>query len=247
MRVPSGHAGGAAGMVWAGDQSNMRSIPYLRPFGAALSLAVAVMLFSNSAFAQSGEVIQGNSTIGPVYDSATGNTVFVRQALGAPMPVNSNVNSMAPVYVVVYPLQSTIPDDSLQCLPTNCDHLNVLPFPDPDYGLGSDAQCQQWNGGTPCSLVKGHVHLLAVPSGGGNFSVPHYVKLLLFTPQAFAKCQANPTGCPFNNLVRTLAQIQALEVSGDLTPPLDTPITVNLSVVPERTYEMGTPSVIPFE
>lgn len=235
-----------------GGRTNMRSIPYLRPFCAALTLAAAVMLLSNSAFAQtnelfSGEVLQGNSTVGPVFDSATGNTVFVRQPLGAPMPVKSNVNSMAPVYVVVYPLQSMISDSSLQCLPTNCAHLNVLPFPDPDYGLGSDAQCQQWNGGTPCSLVKGHVHLLAVPSGGGDFKVPHYVKLLLFTPQAFAKCKANPTGCPFNKLVRTMAKMQALEVSGDLTAPLDTPITVNLSVVPERTYDMGTPTNIPFE
>src|SRR6185437_8510991 len=235
-----------------GGRTNMRSIPYLRPFCAALSLAAAVMFLSNSAFAQtnqlfSGEVLQGNSTVGPVFDSATGNTVFVRQPMGAPMPVKSNVNSMAPVYVVVYPLQSMIPESSLQCLPTNCAHLNVLPFPDPDYGLGSDAQCQQWNGGTPCSLVKGHVHLLAVPSGGGNFSVPHYVKLLLFTTQAFAKCQASPTNCPFNNLVRTLAQMQSLVVSGDLTPPLDTPITVNLSVVPEQTYELGTPTVIPFQ
>lgn len=230
----------------------MRSIPYLRPFCAALSLAAAVMLFSNSAFAQtselfSGEVLQGNSTVGPVFDSATGNTVFVRQPLGAPMPVKSNVNSMAPVYVVVYPLQSMIPDGNLQCLPTNCDHLNVLPFPDPDYGLGSDAQCLQWNGNVPCSLVKGHVHLLGVAKDGGDFKVPHFVKLLLFTPQAFAKCNAHPSGCPFNTLVRTLAQMQALVVSGDLTPPLDTPITVNLSVVPERTYELGTPTVIPFQ
>ena len=224
----------------------MKQIPNLRPFCAALLFAAAVLICSNAALAQSGEVTQGNSTIGPVFDSATGNTVFVRQALGAPMPVNSNVNSMAPVYVVVYPLQSMIPADSLQCLPTSCDHLNVLPFPDPDYGLGSDAQCQQWNAGAPCSLVKGHVHLFGVASDGGDFSVPHYVKLVLFTPQAFANCKIDPTNCAFDKLVRTLAQMQALEVSGDITPPLDTPITVNLSVVPERTYELGTPTVIPF-
>jgi hypothetical protein len=212
-----------------------------------LFAAAAILCSPIGALAQSGEVLQGNSTIGPVFDSATGNTVYVRQALGAPMPVNSNVNSMVPVYVVVYPHLSTIDDDSLQCLPTNCDHLNVLPFPDPDYGLASDAQCQQWNGGTPCSLVKGHVHLLAVPAGGGDFKVPHFVKLLLFTSQAFANCKTSPSKCAYNTLVRTLAQMQALVVSGDLTPPLDTPITVNLSVVPERTYELGIPSVIPFQ
>lgn len=234
-----------AGMVWAGEQSNMRSIPYLRPFCAALALAAAVMLFSNSAFAQTGEVLQGNSTIGPVFDSATGNTVFVRQALGAPMPVNSNVNSMSPVYVVVYPLQSKIPPDSLQCQPTNCDHLNVLPFPDPDYGLGSDAQCQQWNAGSPCSLVLGHDHLLGVSKDGGDFKVPHYVKLVVFTHQAFTECLTN-VDCAMNHTVSTLAQVQALVASGDVVM-LDTPITVNLSVVPEQTYELGTPTVIPFQ
>jgi hypothetical protein len=218
------------------------------PFAAAAILCspIAALAQSDEVFF-SGEVIQGNSTIGPVFDSATGDTVFVRQPLGAPMPVKSNVNSMVPVYVVVYPLQSKVLADSLQCLPTNCDHLNVLPFPDPDYGLGSYAQCQQWNAGAPCSLVKGHVHLFGVASDGGQFSVPHYVKLVLFTPQAFANCKIDPMDCAFDKLVRTQAQMQALVVSGDLTPPLDTPITVNLSVVPERTYELGTPTVIPFQ
>jgi hypothetical protein len=217
----------------------MNKLLNLRSFCAALLFAAAVLTYSNTAFAQTGEVLQGNSTIGPVFDSATGDTVFVRQALGAPMPVNSNVNSMAPVYVVVYPVQSTIPADSLQCQPTNCDHLNVLPFPDSDYGLGSDAQCQQWNAGAPCSLVKGHVHLLGVASDGGDFKVPHYVRLVLFTGQAFGADGA------INKLVRTLAEMQALVDNGDAFIA-DTPITVNLSIVPERTYELGTPTVIPF-
>jgi hypothetical protein len=226
----------------------MKKLTSCSLFCPVLLFAAAAILSSPiAALAQSGEVLQGNSTIGPVFDSATGNTVYVRQALGAPMPVNSNVNSMAPVYVVIYPKKSTVEEASLQCLPTNCEHLNVLPFPDPDYGLGSDAQCQQWNGGTPCSLVKGHVHLLAVPAGGGDFKVPHFVKLLLFTSQAFANCNDTNKTCTYNTLVRTLAQMQALVVSGDLTPPLDTPITVNLSVVPEQTYELGTPTVIPFQ
>ena len=223
----------------------MTQILNLRTSCAAVLFAAAVMLFSSSAFAQSGEVLQGGSTIGPVFDSATGNIVFVRQALGAPMPVNSNVNSMAPVYVVVYPLQSTVPDDSLNCQPTNCGHLNVLPFPDPDYGFGSDTQCQRWNAGSPCSLVKGHNHLFGVASDGGDFKVPHYVKLVIFTHQAFAECVTN-ADCAVNKAVTTLGQMQALVASGDVVV-LDTPITVNLSVVPERTYELGTPLVSPFE
>jgi hypothetical protein len=223
----------------------MKHILRLTPLCAALLIAATAILSSPiRAIAQSGEVLQGNSIIGPVFDSATGKTVFVRQALGAPMPVNSNVNSMVPVYVVVYPRTSTIPADSLNCQPTNCDHLNVLPFPDLDYGLASDSQCQQWNGGSPCSLVLGHNHLFGVPSDGGDFKVPHYVKLVVFTHQAFAECLTN-ADCAMNGAVKTLAQLQALVASGDAIV-LDTPITVNLSVVPERTYELGTPTVIPF-
>ena len=240
----------------------MKTIRSCSLFRWALSLAATTILCSPiPALAQtselfSGEVIQGNSTIGPVFDSATGATLFVRQPLGAPMPVDSNVNAMSPVYVVVYPLDSHLPADSLQCLPTNCDHLNVLPFPDPDYKPDPnsnytqeeiDAICQKWNGGAPCSLVLGHVHLFGVASDGGDFTVPHYVKLLLFTHQAFTNCAIDRPDCVYDKLVRTLAQMQALVVSGDLTPPLDTPITVNLSVVPEQTYELGTPTVIPFQ
>ncbi|HEU5350932.1 MAG TPA: hypothetical protein VFU55_05005 [Terracidiphilus sp.] len=222
----------------------MKKILNPHTFCAAALFAAAMLLCSNTAFAQSGEVLQGNSTIGPVFDSATGNTVYVRQTLGAPMPVNSSVNSMVPVYVVVYPLQSTIPADSLQCLPTNCDHLNVLPFPDPDYGLASGDVCQKWNAGAPCSLVKGHVHLFGFASDGGDFKVPHFVKLVIFTSKAFGECTTN-ADCAINTMVSTQAEIQALVASGDVVV-LDTPITVNLSVVPERTYELGTPTVIAF-
>lgn len=225
------------------SHSLLRS-PLLFVAAAVLCSPIAALAQTSELF--SGEVIQGNSTVGPVFDSATGNTVFVRQPLGAPMPVNSNVNSMVPVYVVAYPLDSTIPVENLQCLPTNCDHLNVLPFPAPNYKAGDPAVCQTWNGGAPCALLKGHIHLFGVASDGGDFSAQHFVKLLLFTPQAFAKCQTSSTNCPFNTLVRTMAQMDALEASGDLTMPLDTPITVHISVVPERTYDLGTPTHIPF-
>ena len=222
---------------------------------ALLVAAAAILCYPNAALAQtselfSGEVIQGNSTVGPVFDSATGNTVFVRQTLGAPMPVKSNVNSMVPVYIVAYPTDSQVPEADLQCLPTNCDHLNVLPFPAPNYTAGDPAVCQTWNGGTPCALLKGHIHLFGVAKDGGDFTAQHFVELLLFTPQAFAKCQVKRTtgtgDCPYDTLVRTTAQMDALQASGDLTMPLDTPITVTLSVVPEQTYELGTPTNIPF-
>ena len=221
---------------------------------ALLGAAVAMLYSPIAALAQtdqlfSGEVVQGYSTIGPVFDSATGETIFVRQALGAPMPVKSNAHSMSPVYVVVYPTDSHLPASSMQCQPSNCEHLNVLPFPDPDYGdFGPDATavCKMWNGGGACSPVLGHVHLFGVASHGGDFTVPHYVMLLLFTHQAFTNCAIDRSRCAYDQLVKTQAQMQAMVASGDLIPPQNTPITVNLSVVPEVTYELGKPTLIQF-
>jgi hypothetical protein len=238
MRVPSGLEPGRTGMVQAGE-STMKEILNLRPFCTALLFAAAVLISSTTALAQNGEHLQGKATIEPVFDSTTGNTVYAHQSLGAPMPILSNVNSMTPIYVVAYPVQSTVSTDSfLQCLPTTCDHLNVLPFPFPNYTPGSDDQCKQWNAGAPCSLVKGHVHLLGVASDGGDFTVPHYVNLVLFTGQAFADGAINQP-------VRTLAQAKALVDSGDaIFAP--TPLTVNVSLVSRRLYEMGTPVTIPF-
>jgi hypothetical protein len=214
----------------------MKQILNLRPFCAALLLAAAAMLLANAAFAQSGEVTLGNSTIEPAIDDMTGNQVFYLQPKGAPFPVNANAHAIAPLYAVVYPVQSTIPADSLDCQATNCDHLNVLPFPDPDYGLASLSACQEFNGGSPCSPVKGHNHLLGIAQTGGDFNVAWAVKLVLFTGQAFADGT-------INTKITTSSQLQALVASGEVFIA-DTPITFNCSMVPERTYELGTPMEI---
>jgi hypothetical protein len=214
----------------------MRQIPNLRPFCAALSLTAAVMLFSNAAFAQSGEVTLGNSTIESAIDDTTGSTVFYLEPKNAPSPVKANGHAIAPLYAVVYPVQSTIPTDSLNCQPTNCDHLNVLPFMDPDYGMASTKACGEFNGGAPCSPVKGHTHLLGVASTGGDFNVPWQVYLVLFTPQAFADGT-------INTRITTLSQLTALENSGEVFT-IATPITFLCAIVSQRTYEQGTPMSI---
>jgi hypothetical protein len=219
----------------------MKSILRLTPFGAALLIAAAAILCSPiRAIAQSGEVYYGNSSVAPVYNEATGSIVYILQPLNAPFPVNVNTNAISPVYVVVYPVGSTIPTASLQCLPTNCDHLNVLPFPDPDYGVlpGTDAACQAFNGGAPCSAVRGHVHLFPVASSGGDFNQAHAVKLVLFTGKAF-------TDGAINSKVTTLAQMQTLLDNGEAFVA-DTPITFHGSIVSGHTYDLGAPYVVPY-
>jgi hypothetical protein len=214
----------------------MRQILNLRPFCAALSLTAAVMLLSNAAFAQSGEVTLGDSTIESAFDDVTGSMVFYLQPKNAPSPVKANGHAIAPLYAVVYPVQSTIPADSLNCQSTNCDHLNVLPFPDPDYGLASNADCLAFNGGAPCSQVKGHNHLLGVASTGGDFNVAWHVELVLFTSKAFADGTINMK-------ITTLSQLQALVDSGEVFIA-DTPITFDCAIVSEQTYKLGTPMAI---
>ena len=48
-----------------------------------------------------------------------------------------------------------------------------------------------------------------------------------------------------NTRIQTVDQINELVASGDANV-IDTPITFNCSITSERTYDLGTPVVIPF-
>jgi hypothetical protein len=63
------------------------------------------------------------------------------------------------------------------------------------------------------------------------------VKLVVFTPAA--------TTSEINTRITTLNQLNALFATGHAVS-LDTPVTFNCSITSERTYELGTPVVIPF-
>jgi hypothetical protein len=95
-----------------------------------------------------------------------------------------------------------------------------------------------FNGGQDCSLVKGHDHLVGVPSTGGDFNVAWHVVLVVFTSKAFQDGA-------INTRIKTLDQIKAL-VANNEAITVDTPVTFNCSITSERTYELGTPVVIPF-
>jgi len=62
-------------------------------------------------------------------------------------------------------------------------------------------------------------------------------KLVVFTPTA--------TVSEINTRITTLNQLNALVATGH-GAVLDTPIRFNYSITSERTYELGTPVVIPF-
>lgn len=218
----------------------MKTIRSCSLFRAALLMGATAILGVSTAFAQSGEVKLGNSTVEPAFDDTNGNPVFYLETSKSPMPVKANAHAIAPLYAVVYPISSSIPDVEMNCQPTNCDHLEVLPFPDPDYGLlaGSDPACQAFNGGQPCSPVKGHDHLIGIASTGGDFNVPWQVKLVLFNSKAFGDGTINTP-------ITTLSQLQSLVDSGEVFI-VDTPITFDCAVVSEQTYDNGTPLVVPY-
>ena len=218
----------------------------LNPMRAARIVAGAIALVAAVAvptvFAQtvdSGQHALGKSTVEPAFNDANGSVVYLLTPDKAPLPSMANSVATAPLYLVVYPLSSTIDANILNCTPTNCDHVNVLPFPNADYGdlPGNSRACTDFNGGHPCSLVKGHDHLVGIPPTG-DFNVAWAVKLVFFTSAAFADHS-------INTRVTTVAQIWALVRSGDVVVA-DTPIVFNCSKVSQATYDNGTSVVINF-
>ena len=217
-----------------------RRFPFFVAAIVGLVACLCVGVSSNANAADSGQRSFGHVSVEPAIDSTTGDTVYLLTPIGAPFPSKANPVATAPLYLPLYPLNSTVPASGLNCQPTNCDHLNVLPFPSVDYGAlpGSDKSCTDFNGGNPCSPVEGHDHLVGVASTHGDFNVAWHVKLVVFTHAAFLDGK-------INTRITTLSQINALVASGDAFIA-DTPVTFNCSITSERTYELGTPRVIPF-
>jgi hypothetical protein len=205
---------------------------------------VAVCAFActtiNAYSQESGQRTFANVSVEPAIDFSNGSTIYLLTPIKAPFPSKANPVATAPLYLPLYPLSSTVVADELNCQPSNCDHANVLPFPSPDYGAlpGTDQRCVDFNGGAPCAAVKGHDHLVGVAKTHGDFNVAWTVKPVVFTHAAFVDGA-------INTRITTLTQLMSLVASGDVVIAPDL-VTFNCSVTAERTYEMGTPVVIPF-
>ncbi len=210
-------------------------------FARALVVLLACFCVTSQAIgSDSGQRNFAKVSVEPAIDSTTGGEVYLLTPIKAPFPSKANPVATAPLYLPLYPVNSTVPAGELNCQPGNCDHVNVLPFPSVDYGAlpGTNQACVDFNGGNPCSLVEGHDHLVGVAKTGGDFNVAWHVKLVVFTHAAFLDGK-------INTRIKTVSQINALVSSGDAMV-VDTPITFNCSITSERTYDLGTPVVIPF-
>jgi hypothetical protein len=170
--------------------------------------------------------------------------VFLLTPNGAPLPSKAPPAAQDTLYLPAYPTTSSIAASDLDCQPTNCNHLNVLPFKNPTYDSnpadldGTSKACKDYNTGDPCAVYKGHDHLVGVPSTGGKFNVAWHVSLVLYTPQGFSDGA-------IDTRITTLTQITALVANGDAVVA-PTAIVFNCQIVPETDYNRGVPLSFPF-
>ena len=103
-------------------------------FASALVVLIACLCVTTSkAFASdSGQRNFAQVSVEPAVDSSTGDGIYLLTPIKAPFPSKANKVATAPLYIVLYPVTSTVPAFDLNCQPTNCDHVNVLPFPSAD-------------------------------------------------------------------------------------------------------------------
>ncbi len=207
----------------------------LRRILCALALASVLVFWTASAqslTSLSGQRAFGQSTVEPAINNADGSTVFLLTPDRVPFPSESSPRASAPMYIPMYPADSTVNPAALNCQPHNCDHLNVLPFPAPGYPNGGTT-CTQF--GLPaggCGLVLGHDHLIGVQPTG-DFNVAWHVILVVSTPQGFSDGA-------INKRMMTLKDVAAAVTNGDAFEAV-TPIVFNCSIVSETVYLKGVP------
>jgi len=212
--------------------------------GLFVLLAVALVVAAAPSIArasvvpwQSGMRAVGNgATIEPAVNDTNGSQVFLITPNNSPFydgsanpsapppPPFNHVN--APLYLVTYPLASTVDTAApLNCytegfftagLPYNCNHAQI-------------------------PGVKGHDHLVGVPGStkaGGDFNVQWHVLATLFTPQGVQDGAMNIR-------ILTLDQLKAAQAKGDVTGFVDTHIYFDCSVVASPVYMGATPLNFP--
>jgi hypothetical protein len=200
--------------------------------GLVLTMSLAQLAGADPG--PSGQAAFGQVTVEPAYDDMTGDLIYLLTPDHAPFPSRANSRATAPMYLVMYPQGSTV--TPLNCLPTNCDHVEVLPSGLVEglglqsvYPIGTiSTKYGSFTGG----LVLGHDHLVGVAQTHGDFNVAWDVDLVLFTPQGV-------DDGAINQPLRTLAAVNAAIANGDAAGPIDAGIVFNCSVTSEATYKQG--------
>ena len=202
----------------------------ISPLVAGLVVGIPPAMGSTTALPwQTGMRAVGNGvTIEPAVNDTDGTQTFLITPNNSPFyqgsaplpPPFGNVS--APLYLVTYPIQSTVDASSpLNCytegfftpsLPYNCDHAQI-------------------------PGIKGHDHLVGVPASkkaGGDYNVQWHVLATFFTGHGIADGA-------MNTRILTLSQLQAAQTAGDVTGFVDTGIYFDCSAVAAGPYTAGTP------
>lgn len=202
---------------------------FLRFLVLALVGAFVFAISAGPAGAYSGQVFFAQASIEPAVNDFDGSTIYLLTPNKAPFPSKANPVATAPLYLPMYPLASSITASGLNCQPTNCDHVNVVPPPlaaalAPVYPMGTiSTPFGTFTGG----LYKGHDHLVG-KAPTGDFNVAWHVWLVAFTPKA-------QIDGAINTRIMTLAQLGA-DVTNNDAVLINTPITFNCSIVSEKVY-----------
>ena len=215
--------------------------------GLFVSLAVALVAAAVPSIArasvnvpwQSGMRAVGNgATIEPAVNYTDGtqtflitpnNSPFYQGSPNAPVPPPPFRNVSAPLYLVTYPLASTV-DTGPGASPLNC-------YTEGFFTAGLPYTCNH----AQIPGVKGHDHLVGVPGSkkaGGDYNVQWHVLATFFT------AQGQQDGA-MNTRILTLDQLKAAQASGDVTPFVDTYIYFDCSVVSAAVYMNATPLNFP--
>ena len=141
----------------------------------------------------SGQRAFAQVTVEPAVNLADGSEIFLLTPNKAPLPSKAADVATAPLYLPLYPASSTIPAESLNCQPTNCDHVQTFVYP-----------------------LKGHDHLVDV-APTGDFNVAWDVILVVFTPQGFGDGAINTRILTQTQLDAAVAAGDVVEVGPVLT------------------------------
>src|SRR5258707_3946010 len=98
----------------------------LRRLFVVFSLVVMAGALSGVAGASgppySGQVFFSGGSVEPAINDADGSTVYLLTPKKAPTNANTE-HAVAPLYLPVYPLASTLAASDFNCQPTNSDHV----------------------------------------------------------------------------------------------------------------------------
>lgn len=198
--------------------------------GSLAVLAIGAVAFApwakvSADTVPSGEVQFHQSSIEPGYNDLTGHFTYFMTPEKAPEHANSH--AVAPLYIIMYPSSAS----GVGAL--NCQYEPVDNCPSHGGILAGFAQAEIPD--VYGSGVWGHDHLLAAPpstpAAGGDLNIAWLPVVVLFTNSSAA-----------NTHITTLDELNTALADHNVQEFPLTSATFQCVIVPEGTYEMGTPA-----